>query len=152
MPPRFTFWTILIDGQPTAFRAADREDLLPTLRQLQAKNPGATMKWFARGRVWESPDDARRARAEEEAAHRAAKDVRRGAAWRPGGEHRDPREKFKKETFQARRRRERKAQNVARAFRPAKDTPPPSPPPKPAEPGVPAPPHETRLPRLRKPR
>ena len=58
MPPRFTFWTIIIDGQPTAFRAAEREELQPTLKQLQAKNPTAVLKWFARGRVWESPEDA----------------------------------------------------------------------------------------------
>jgi hypothetical protein len=115
MPPRFTYWTIILDGQPTAFRAAEREDLLPTLKQLQTKNPTAEMKWFARGRVWDSPEEASRARAEAEAAHRAAQQKeRRGHEWRPGGEHRDPREKFKKETFQARKRRERKAANLAR--------------------------------------
>jgi hypothetical protein len=118
MPPRFTFWTIIIDGQPTAFRAAEREELAPTLKQLQAKNPTAVMKWFAQGRVWESPDEARNVRAAAEAAaHDAARDAvlkeRRDREWRPGGEHRDPREKFKKETFQARKRREKKAANLA---------------------------------------
>ncbi len=114
MPPRFTFWTIIIDGRPTAFRAAEREDLLPTLKQLQAKSPTAVMKWFARGRVWESPEEARRARSEEEASVRkAALEERRGREWRPGGQHKDPREKFKKETFQARKRREKKAENLA---------------------------------------
>jgi hypothetical protein len=114
MPPRFTFWTIIIDGQPTAFRAAEREELLPTLKQLQAKNPAAVLKWFARGRVWESPEDARRERTEAEtAAREAVLKERRAHEWRPGGEHRDPREKFKKETFQARKRREKKAANLA---------------------------------------
>jgi hypothetical protein len=58
MPPRFTYWTILIDGQATAFRAHKREDLFPTLVQLQRTNPGAEMKWFARGRIWDSPEAA----------------------------------------------------------------------------------------------
>ena len=29
MPPRFAYWTILVDGQPTAFRAAEVDELLP---------------------------------------------------------------------------------------------------------------------------
>src|SRR5665647_307980 len=115
MPPRFTFWTIIIDGQPTAFRAAEREELLPTLNQLKTKNPGAELKWFARGRVWESPEESRGARSEGETAARdAVLKERRARDWRPGGEHKDPREKFKKETFQARKRRDKKAENLAR--------------------------------------
>jgi hypothetical protein len=49
------------------------------------------MKWFARGRVWESPE------AERE-AQRAARppQERRGREWRPGGLHRDPRDRFRK--------------------------------------------------------
>ncbi len=61
MPPRYTYWTIILDGQPTAFRAADRETLLPTLKQLQSKNPDATLKWFAHAQVWDSPEEARAA-------------------------------------------------------------------------------------------
>ena len=38
MPPRFVYWTILIDGKPTAFRARDREELLPTITQLKRTN------------------------------------------------------------------------------------------------------------------
>ena len=114
MPPRFSYWTIILDGQPTAFRAAERDELQPTLKQLQKKNPTAEMKWFARGRVWESPDEARNARQGEEAAARDAVIKERGHGWRPGGEHKDPREKFKKETFQARKRRDKKAANLAR--------------------------------------
>ena len=40
MPPRFSYWTILAGGLPTSFRAAERDDLLPTLRRLQnPQNP-----------------------------------------------------------------------------------------------------------------
>ena len=93
MPPRYAYWTILIDQQPTAFRAREREELLPTFHQLGRKNTDVVMKWFARGRLWESP-------AEEQAAQRAPKAPleKRSHGWRPGGEHRDPRERFKKRT------------------------------------------------------
>ena len=59
MPPRYAYWTILVDGQPTAFRAAEPDELLPTLKRLQVKQPGALMKWFQRGRLWESKDEAK---------------------------------------------------------------------------------------------
>ncbi|MBP1634942.1 MAG: hypothetical protein H6Q10_1516, partial [Acidobacteria bacterium] len=139
MPPRFTYWTIVLDGSPTAFRASRREDLLPTLKQLQGKNPRAELKWFARGRVWESPEEARAGRERgggrtpggagrddrrsgSEGAGQPAGE-RRGKGWRPGGEHRDPHEKFKKETYQARKRREKKAAALARQGRPRPDRP-----------------------------
>jgi hypothetical protein len=91
MPPRYAYWTILIDEKPTAFRAREREELLPTFHQLRRKNPAVAMKWFARGRLWESPEAA-------EAVQRAPKPPRekRGRDWRPGGAHRDPRDRFKK--------------------------------------------------------
>lgn len=91
MPPRYAYWTILIDQKPTAFRAREREELLPTLNQLRRKNTDVVMKWFARGRLWESPEAA-------QAAQRAPKAPleKRGRDWRPGGEHRDPRDRFKK--------------------------------------------------------
>ena len=92
MPPRFAFWTILLDGQPTAFRARQQEELLPTLRQLRSTSPGAIMKWFAHGRLWESPEEALRA-----CTRRPAPEERRGADWRPGGKHQDPRARFKPE-------------------------------------------------------
>ena len=78
MPPRFAYWTILIDNGPTAFRARDREELLPTLHQLRRTSQNVVMRWFARGRLWESPEEAR-------AAERQPK-VRepRGPGWRPG--------------------------------------------------------------------
>jgi hypothetical protein len=89
MPPRFAFWTIILDGQPTAFRARERETLLPTLKQLQSRNPDAVMKWFARGRLWESPAEARRQPPISHHGRRATE--RRGPEWRPGGQHVDPR-------------------------------------------------------------
>lgn len=91
MPPRFVYWTILIDNQPTAFRAARQEDLLPTLRQLQRKSTNVVMKWFARGKVWDSPE------AELAAKQRPKPPMeKRGRDWRPGGAHKDPRDRFKK--------------------------------------------------------
>jgi len=99
MPPRFTYWTIILDGKPTAFRAHTSEELLPTLRQLQVRHPDAAMLWFARGRLWNSPEEARAA-----AAARRAKPERRSPGWRPGGEHRDPRDRFKVPRDEKRRR------------------------------------------------
>ena len=46
MPPRFAYWTILVDDQPTAFRAKEHDELLPTFRQLKEKHPSAVMMWF----------------------------------------------------------------------------------------------------------
>src|SRR5436190_21369565 len=91
MPPRYAYWTILIDSRPTAFRAREREELVPTLNQLKRKSADVVMKWFARGRLWESPEA-------EIAAGQAPKPPRenRGGDWRPGGTHKDPRDRFKK--------------------------------------------------------
>src|SRR5437773_11575600 len=93
MPPRYAFWTILIDGKPTAFRARERDELVPTFQQLKRTNKDVVFKWFARGRLWETPEEA-------QAAVRAPKIERekRTGAWRPGGKHVDPRERFKKKT------------------------------------------------------
>ena len=91
MPPRFAYWTILIDGQPTAFRAHEREELLPTYNQLARKNSVLAMKWFAHGKLWDSP--------EAELAAREGPRVpfeKRNREWRPGGEHKDPRARFDK--------------------------------------------------------
>jgi hypothetical protein len=100
MPPRYSYWTILAGGLPTAFRAAERADLLPTFNRIREKHPDAEMKWFARGRLWASPEDAKadllRARA------------RRSRDWRPGGEHRDPRQKFTSRSERQTTRPERK--------------------------------------------
>lgn len=87
MPPRYAFWTILIDGKATAFRARERDELLPTFNQLARKNHDIVMKYFARGRLWDTPEQARWAAA---ATTRPARD----REWRPGGQHRDPRARF----------------------------------------------------------
>jgi hypothetical protein len=89
MPPRHAYWTILIDNAPTAFRAHDRADLLPTFERLKQKQPEVTMKYFARGRLWESPEEARRQLERPDPSHA------RGRDWRPGGTHRDPRDRFR---------------------------------------------------------
>ena len=118
MPPRYSYWTIIAGGLPTAFRAAEREDLMPTFQRLREKHPDAEMKWFARGKLWDSPDAARPPRVEhhdrggssgdrggpgardrrDRPGARPERDGRaevRNREWRPGGEHRDPRQQFK---------------------------------------------------------
>jgi hypothetical protein len=89
MPPRFAYWTILIDKQPTAFRAAQREELQPTFAQLKRTNADVVMKWFARGRLWDDPQQAQWAGRN---ANRPQE--KRDRDWRPGGSHRDPRAQF----------------------------------------------------------
>ena len=123
MPPRYSYWTIIAGGLPTAFRAAEREELMPTFQRLREKHPDAELKWFARGKLWASPEAARPARREQGdrgargARERDARGPRgpagddrsggpsrqpepsrgehRGRDWRPGGDHRDPRQPFK---------------------------------------------------------
>ena len=98
MPPRYAYWTIITGGLPTAFRMTERDELLPTFRRIKRKHPDAEMKYFARGRLWNSQEEARveseRLRAEAD-ARRGARAPSRGRAWRPGGDHQDPRQKFK---------------------------------------------------------
>jgi hypothetical protein len=86
---------------------------MPTFQRLLQKHPDAEMKWFARGRLWSSPEEARNAR-ERERSPSGRDDVRwgdrgrprerrsggdgskpgRGRDWRPGGDHRDPKQKY----------------------------------------------------------
>ena len=99
MPPRHTYWTIILEGKPTAFRAHTQEELLPTLRQLQARHPDAVLLWFARGRLWKSEEESR-----EALSKRRPPGDRRGPAWRPGGAHEDPRARFKIPRDEKRRR------------------------------------------------
>src|SRR6476661_8001143 len=133
MPPRHNYWTIIVDDKPTAFRAAEREELMPTLRQLQARHPDAVMKWFARGRLWESQDAERAETASKRRPHSTERPPpsgdRRGRDWRPGGEHKDPRDRFKVTRDEKRRRF---AENLHRE---RADTPPDS-----AGPDAPPPP------------
>jgi hypothetical protein len=92
MPPRYSYWTIIAGGLPTAFRAAERDELMPTFQRLREKHPDAEMKWFARGKLWDSPDAAMEALRNERTPEGGE---RRGKDWRPGGEHKDPRQKYK---------------------------------------------------------
>src|SRR5579862_492885 len=101
------YWVILIGTTPTAFRSSTRDALVPTFKQLQHSQPEVALRWFERGRIWESPEAARfglRAPA-------PAQPPRTGD-WRPGGDHRDPRARFeltrdqKRARFKDRARRE----------------------------------------------
>jgi hypothetical protein len=89
MPPRYAYWTILIDGAATAFRARERDELLPTFNQLARKNADIVMKYFARGRLWDTPEQAQWAAAQAVKARPT-----RDRDWRPGGQHKDPRARF----------------------------------------------------------
>ena len=114
MPPRYAYWTILIDNKPTAFRAREQDELLPTLAQLKRTNQDVVLRWFARGRLWDSPEQA----------HWAAKNVvpreNRNRDWRPGGQHKDPRARFKKGA--------KKPHGAPRGDRPWSSKPPGGPP------------------------
>ena len=101
MPPRYAYWTILIDGKATAFRAKESEELLPTLNQLRRKNDDVALRYFSRGKLWDSPEQA-----EWAAKNAGGFGEKRGADWRPGGTHKDPRARFD---------RKRKANNPAGA-------------------------------------
>ena len=78
MPPRYAYWTIIIDGKPTAFRAHERDELLPTFNQLARKSPDIALRYFSHGKLWDSPEQARW-------AHTNARPPRekRGPDWRP---------------------------------------------------------------------
>ena len=58
MPPRYAYWTIIVDDQPTAFRSGSQEELMPTFKRLKAKNDTAVMMWFQNGKLWPSRIDA----------------------------------------------------------------------------------------------
>jgi hypothetical protein len=81
MPPRYAYWTILVDDQPTAFRAGAKEDLLPTFNRLKEKHASAAMMWFQNGKLWPSRLDAQEAmRARGEMGRRG--DARQGGSFR----------------------------------------------------------------------
>ncbi len=61
MPPRYAYWTIIVDDQPTAFRAGALEDLMPTFNRLKEKQPTAKLMWYQSGKLWPSRIDAREA-------------------------------------------------------------------------------------------
>src|SRR5215467_2933344 len=95
MPPRFVYWTIIFGGQPTAFRAGTREELLPTFKRIQAKHPDAQLRYFARGKLWYSDEEAQaaliRERYERHERPRPTGPRPRPGQWKPRDEHRPPR-------------------------------------------------------------
>jgi len=107
MPPRFAYWTILIDNGPTAFRARDPEELLPTLNQLKRRNAHVTMKWFSGGKLWDSPDAARESRRREPSDRRPQRDRYLKSDRRPKGDKR-PMGDRRRPAFAASRRRKRR--------------------------------------------
>jgi 23S rRNA pseudouridine2605 synthase len=92
MPPRYAYWTIILDDAPTSFRTKEREEILPLFNQLKARNPSALLKWFSGGKLWDSPAQAReererdkvRAFREERARERKEQPWGPGASPRPG--------------------------------------------------------------------
>ena len=89
MPPRYVYWTIIVDGQPTAFRSGSLEDIMPTFNRLKEKQPTAELKWWQNGQLWPSRHDAQdfmRARGERG----RAKDPRQAGDRGPGAGARDP--------------------------------------------------------------
>src|SRR5687767_3033565 len=78
---------------------------MPTFTRLREKHPDAEMKWFARGKLWDSPEAVRADTEKRRAAPAGTSDRSRhrdrpggpprDREWRPGGEHKDPRQKFK---------------------------------------------------------
>ena len=105
MPGRHTYWVIVTGKDATAFRARYPEDLVPTLKQLQRTQPDAVLKWFERGKLWESPEQAMADLIRPRAR------TGRGPGWRPGGSHVEPRARFqiprdeKRRRFKQRQRR-----------------------------------------------
>lgn len=82
MPPRYAYWTILVDDQPTAFRAGSQDDLMPTFKRLQQKHASAKMMWWQNGKLWNSRLDAQEAmRARGEMGR--ARDFRQAGSERP---------------------------------------------------------------------
>jgi hypothetical protein len=123
---RHAYWVILVGATPTAFRSSTRDVLVPTLRQLQHTQPDVTLRWFERGRLWESPEAARFGLRAKPA------DVeKRRPEWRPGGDHRDPRARFeltrdqKRARFKDRARRPQEPPAAKSGAEPPPDSPRP---------------------------
>ena len=131
MPPRFAYWTIIVDNQPTAFRAREADELLPTFNRLKEKHPSAVMMWFQGGRLWRSRLEAQEAavaaRREEARKKRATEEPPRDRKWRPGGAHRDPRQKYKDARKAKWTRFKERVRQGARPTPPGKASRPPGP-------------------------
>ena len=91
MPPRHTYWTILVDNLPTAFRAATRgEGSAAHLRAAPEKHTERGMRWFAR----RHPLGLARARRSRRTGTRASAATKVGG---PGAISPRPRERFELE-------------------------------------------------------
>jgi hypothetical protein len=101
------FWVIVTGSTATAFRGRRKEELLPTLHQLRRTQPDAEVRWFDRGKLWESPDQAREAL---KASRGRPKVKGRSRDWRPGGSHVDPRARFKRTRDEKRAQFKRRSQ------------------------------------------
>jgi hypothetical protein len=99
MPPRHAYWTILVDEQPTAFRAAMQEDLQPTFKRLKEKHASTRLVWFQNGKIWNSRLDA------QEAMYARGEMGRRGDA-RQGGGFRDRHDRDRLERQEPREERD----------------------------------------------
>ena len=95
MPPRFAYWTIILDGAPTSFRTKERDEILPLFNQLKAKNPGALLKWFSGGRLWDSPEQAKELRGVEKVRRFRDDRAQQMKAERESGE--DPLAEFRRQ-------------------------------------------------------
>ena len=94
MPPRYAYWTIIVDNQPTAFRSGSQEDLMPTFKRLQQRNASAKMMWWQNGKLWDSRLDAQeamRARGEMGRAGDFKQRQRRPGEGKPEWRPKDPR-------------------------------------------------------------
>jgi hypothetical protein len=133
-------WVILVGDVPTSFRAKMREDLVPTFKQLSRTQPDVKLRWFERGKVWESPDAARAAVLLAATAAREKRQRRdpslgppRGKDWRPGGEHKDPRARYemtrdqKRAKFKRNQRTDAPGTDRAPESKPASKRPPDDP-------------------------
>src|SRR5262249_27095042 len=87
MPPRFTYWTIIFGGQPTSFRSATRDELVPTFKQIPARHPHAQLRYFAPGRLWYSEEEAQAALIRDRFEKRQRS--RPPGRWRPGAGSRE---------------------------------------------------------------
>jgi hypothetical protein len=90
MPPRFTYWTIIFGGQPTSFRAGTRDELVPTFKQIQARHPDAQLRYFARGKLWYSEEEASAALIRDRFEKRQRSRPPTAGGWKPRADSRKP--------------------------------------------------------------
>ena len=100
MPPRHTYWTIILEGKPTAFRAADAGR---TAADAEAAAGAASRRGDDVVRARPAVELAKKSRARRYVQKRPPGD-RRGPDVAAGGAHEDPRARFKIPRDEKRRR------------------------------------------------